>query len=104
MSHVWGTIPEREVHQGACVVPQFCSVLCVEEDEEPAPLVEKFTTRIQLLYLHGVRLQLNIMPCCTQLYILQLRAVQLYIYPYSSLMSSVCTAYTCDDLVFCVSV
>ena len=56
MSHVWGTIPEREVHQGACVVPQFCSVLCVEEDEEPAPLVEKFTTRIQLLYL-----QLNIM-------------------------------------------
>ena len=52
MSHVWGTIPEREVHQGACVVPQFCSVLCVEEDEEPAPLVEKFTTRIQLLYLH----------------------------------------------------
>ena len=51
MSHVWGTIPEREVHQGACVVPQFCSVLCVEEDEEPAPLVEKFTTRIQLLYL-----------------------------------------------------
>ena len=57
MSHVWGTIPEREVHQGACVVPQFCSVLCVEEDEEPAPLVEKITTRIELLYLHGVRLQ-----------------------------------------------